>query len=566
MKRGKTSFFLIFGLLFLLGIAVPYNAVTAYAADNLVPGTGMLTGKVTATKSFEAAKVYAHNLDKDMIYMVYTGDGRYEMVAMFPGSYEVWVDKTGFESDRRKIQVQAGADLNLDFSLREVPPQVLGQGTLAGRGRRYLAETALMLPYDELYPDGPGKTMIEQTCIQCHGQNFLTFQKRNTQEWNEIVGLMLEIRIPPGTMSSHQRQEVAEYLGTHFGPDSPDRRLKIEAEIPLDETVLSKAQYVEYLIPLDESRPKRWIQEVHVDFLGNVWYTERSLPHAVGRLDPRTGEVTEWVLPDPEGDPHGLTVDSQGYVYWAEVDKGHLGRLDSRTGEMERFPYDGTGGTLGELAGHTPVLDSKENVWFTLIRGDSGMGMWDRETKKVQVWRVPSKDSLPYGMDIGTDGTIALAELYGCRVAVFDTKTETFTEYPALASSPCKTRRLGIDSKGIIWYGVFSQGKLGKFNLKTGEQVEFDMASRFAEPYSVKIHRQTDLIWISDGGMGGALIQFNSETEKFTYYPTPRQSDMPKIDVTSDGNVWYSTRAIDAGGVGVLYPDKSKITSLAARR
>ncbi len=75
MKQGKTSFLLIFGLLFLLGISAPYNAVTAYAADNRVPGTGMLTGKVTATKSFEAAKVYAHNLDKDMIYMVYTGDG-----------------------------------------------------------------------------------------------------------------------------------------------------------------------------------------------------------------------------------------------------------------------------------------------------------------------------------------------------------------------------------------------------------------------------------------------------------------------------------------------------------
>ena len=128
---------------------------------------------------------------------------------------------------------------------------------------------------------------------------------------------------------------------------------------------------------------------------------------------------------------------------------------------------------------------------------------------------------------------------------------------------PC---RLGIDSKGIIWYGVFSQGKLGKINYKTGERVEDNMASPFSEPYSIRPDRNTDLIWISDSGQGGAIVQFNAETEKFTYYPTPRRSDMPKIDVSRDGHIWYSTRAISDGGVGVLYPDKSKITSLAALR
>jgi virginiamycin B lyase len=374
---------------------------------------------------------------------------------------------------------------------------------------------------------------------------------------------MMENRIPPGTISAHQRQELAEYLSTHFGPDSPTRRLKLEDEIPLDEAVLSKAQYVEYLIPVDDARPRRWLQEVHIDFDGNVWYTEDTKPHAVGRVDPRTGKIDEWELPDPEGHPHGLTVDSEGWVYWAELRRPYLGRLNPKTGEMERFPYDDTGGTLGDLGGHTPVLDSKENVWFTLIYGDA-LGKWDRETKKIQVWPVPTKNSMPYGLDIGPDDTPALAELYGCKVAVFDPETEEFTEYPALVDPPCRMRRLAIDSKGLLWYGVYSQGKLGRIDLKTGEQVEFDMASRFAEPYSIKVDRHTDTIWISDGGMGGALVRFDSETEEFTYYPTPRRSDMPKIDVSRDGNVWYSTRAIPNGGVGVLYPDKTKITSLAA--
>ncbi len=564
MQPVKTSLWVLSGLLLLPGCASTQDATADDILENKLPGTAMLTGEVTAPKAFQAAKVYARNTDKNIIYMVYTGGGRYQTVALFPGPYEVWVDKTGFESDRQEIQVEAGDVLNVDFSLREATPRTAGQGSFLGRNMGDRAKEALLLPYDELYPEAPIRSLMENTCIQCHGQSFIPFRHHNTEEWDEVIGTMLVNRIPPGTISSAQRKELAQYLSAHFGPDSPDRYLKMDVEMPLDETALAKAQYVEFILPLDKGRSRRWLQEVHIDFEGNVWYTERIAPHAVGRVDPRTGQIDEWVLPDPEADPHGLTVDSEGWVYWAESAKGHLGRLDPKTGETERFSFDEKG-TLGVLGGHTPVLDSQENVWSTIIRGDA-LTKWDRETHKIQLWRVPTQYSMPYGLDLGPDDTPVLAELYGCKVAVFNPETEKFTEYPALVDPPCKTRRLGIDSKGIIWYGVFSQGKLGKLDLKTGEQVEFDMASRFSEPYSIRVDRNTDLLWISDGGMGGAIVRFNSETEEFTYYPTPRRSDMPKIDVSGDGNVWYSTRAIPNGGIGVLYPDKSKIETLAIQR
>ena len=562
MQSIKTSFFVLMGLLLLPGCSTQ-NKPTTPILENKVPGTATLTGTVTAPRAFESARVYAQNTDKNIIYMVYTGDGNYQAVAMFPGNYQVWVEKTGFESDQQEIQLEAGAVMNVDFSLREVPPQNLSQGSFLGLERGDRAGDALVVSYDELYPEAPIRSLVEGTCIQCHGQSFLSFFHQSTEEWDAAIGLMMETRIPPGTINPQQRQEVAQYLSAHFGPESPDRVLRMDVELPLDETALAKAQYVEFILP-PEGRDRRWLQEVHIDFDGNVWYTERIAPHAVGRVDPRTGQVDEFVLPDPEGDPHGLTVDSEGYVYWAESDKEHLGQLDPKTGEMKRFPYDETG-TLGFLGGHTPVLDSQENVWFTIIRGD-GLAKWDRETQKIQVWRVPTQYSMPYGMDVGPDDTPVLAELYGCKVAVFDTETETFQEYPALVEPPCKTRRLGIDSQGIIWYGVFSQGKLGKLNPETGEQIEYDMATRFSEPYSVKLHPNSDLIWMSDGGVGGAIVLFDSETEEFTYYPTPRRSDMPKIDVSADGHVWYSTRALPDGGVGVLYPDKSQIDTLAIRR
>ena len=38
---------------------------------------------------------------------------------------------------------------------------------------------------------------------------------------------------------------------------------------------------------------------------------------------------------------------------------------------------------------------------------------------------------------------------------------------------------------------------------------------------------------------------------------------MPKIRVAKDGSVWYSPRSGRKAGIGVLYPDKNKITLAA---
>ena len=132
MQPIRTS--LVFsGLLLLAGCASTQDATDIL--ENKVPGTATLTGTVTAPSAFQAARVYARNTDKNIIYMVYTGGGRYQAVALFPGPYEVWVETSGLESDREEIQIEAGEALNVDFSLREGAPQLAGQGTFMGLDR-----------------------------------------------------------------------------------------------------------------------------------------------------------------------------------------------------------------------------------------------------------------------------------------------------------------------------------------------------------------------------------------------------------------------------------------------
>ena len=54
---------------------------------------------------------------------------------------------------------------------------------------------------------------------------------------------------------------------------------------------------------------RRTGQDVRFDQDGNVWLTDRSYPHRLVKLDPRTGEQKDYVLPDPKNGIHEVMVD-----------------------------------------------------------------------------------------------------------------------------------------------------------------------------------------------------------------------------------------------------------------
>jgi virginiamycin B lyase len=537
------------------------------AATAAVPGTATVTGVVDAAKPFKAAQVHLMNVEKNVLFMVYTSGGRYRAANLLPGRYEVTVRKDGFAGDAKTIVLAAGASETVNFSLREAPARPLRQGEFGFTTQR--AGDAKLVTYDELYPQSAGRIVLEKACMYCHGKNFFPIKQYPEAQWNHYIDYMLGkdsergAFVPPGTLSQADRGVLLAYLVKNYGPGSEKRGLRSDAQFPIDEDALGKAMYVEYYLPLDPKidagNKQRRTQQAHFDPDGNVWYADRSVPNRIGRVDPRTGEFKDFMMPDPKADPHGLTVDADGHVWWAETVGFHLGRLDPKTGSMIRYPMDSTGRQKGR--GHSPVMDAKQNVWFTVIGGDM-LGRWDRATGKSTVWKVPTQGAAPYGIDLDKDGNVWFSEFRRGKIGKFDPRTEKFTEYVAL-TQPTTIRRLGLDSKGLVWYGGFSTGKLGTIDPKTGRIVERDIPMPFSEPYDVWADRD-DNIWISDGGQGGALIKFDQRTEKFTYYPTPQITDQPKLSITRDGAVWYTPRSSSRAAVGVLYPDASRITTLAA--
>src|SRR5688572_3260786 len=551
MKRAKVW---SSAALLVLVSAFAYSAVPAAAqGSSELAGLASVSGTVTSATPFKAAKVYFRNTERRMQYMVYTAGGRYNAVHLLPGDYEMRVSAPGVESEVVKVALQPGKNAPQNATLRPIP----GGGPLA-------------VTMNEMFPAGPGQQHVKDSCLGCHSPDVFGLKQLPAAAWNAFVEAMIKGGQVARGFSPQEREEVVQYLEKNFGPDARPRTIKWAREVPLDEAKLAKAMYIEYYLkPNDTPNLKRRGQDPHFDQQGNVWVTDRNVPNRLSRLDPRTGEWKDWMMPHPDGETHGLTIDRDGIVWVPErigkrKDKNglHLAAFDPKTEKWELFPIDPDGSIKESLQAHTPAVDFKGNVWVTMIRGDR-FYKWDRETRKITMYTTPARPAAPYGIDVDSQGNIWMAQFRGnARVGKFDQATGKFTDYPVLTQAG-RIRRASVDMEDRVWFGIHDRGIIGYVDPKTARAYEYKLPLDLSRPYDPQADYEGN-IWFGDNGQGGTTIRFNPRNREFSYYPTPQIADQPKIEITRDGAVWYCPRSGAEPGVGVLYPDVSKITTLGA--
>jgi virginiamycin B lyase len=517
-------------------------------------GLASVSGAVTSAAPFQAAKVHFRNVDKRVQYTVYTAGGKYNAMYLLPGDYEMRVEARGLESAARKIALKPGSN----------SPQNATLGPVQSTG-------TLLVAMDEMFPAGPGQRYVKDNCMGCHGPDMFGARHFPAAVWDNFVQLMLDNGSLPGGFSSPQeRAEVVQYLAKNFGPDSRNRMVKWNREVPLDETKLGKAMYIEYYLkPNEDANLKRRGQDPHFDQQGNVWVTDRNRPNRLAKLDPRTGEWREWMMPHPQGDMHGLTIDRQGVVWIPgrigqrkDKDGIHLIAFDPKTEKFELFPIDPERKIKDRLQSHTPVVDNHGNVWVSMIGGDR-FYKWNRQTRAIEMFETSTRPSSPYGIDMDSRGNIWMALFRGApRLAKYDPAAGKYSEYAAVSTSG-RIRRVGIDMQDRAWYGIHDRGVLGYVDPTTGRATEFRIPLDLSRPYDPQADYEGN-IWFGDNGQGGATIRYDPRTKEWSYYPTPQVTDQPKIEITREGAIWYCPRSAAEPGVGVLYPDVTKIRTLGA--
>jgi virginiamycin B lyase len=549
---------------FALGLA-SLGLPTLAARAAVLPGLGEIEGAVTAPRG-AIVPVYLYNAQRKVGYAVFAVDGRYRATQLFPGRYEITVRHNGLEMAPVIAPVAADGKTQADLA-----PRVVAAAPNYTGGHTY--RSVVVEPYERIYPAGPGRQIVERTCTVCHGVNFLPGKQFDRRTWESFVHYMTRepafrnggiVKGPslmdPARLSDADLPVLLDYLAANFGTGAKVRAVQQEQEPRLDPVALSKAMYIEYRFPNTPSMPNRWTQEPHFDRDGNVYVTDRGNPAVIVRVDPRTGESKDFLTPVRTSSPHGLAVDGDGTIWWSGRNN-FLAHLDPKTGLTDQYPATQQG-----LHGHTPVFDSKGDLWFSMLVGRK-LGHWDRKSDTVSYYETPSPRGHPYGLVVDHQDNVWYVEYFTDHVVRFDPRTKAFKRFP-IKSAPASLRRLGVDSRDIIWYGVYGTvgkaGKLGRLDPKTGAVTERTLPIQYSNPYDTWPDDQ-DNIWISSDNY---LTKFDPRTEKYTVYPTPERTDQPKIMLTRDGATWFTPRLAGRDGYGgaasVLYPDKDAIPTLGA--
>ena len=589
----------------------PWLAGTSPVAEAAaLPGFGTLTGTVTAPAPFKAARVLLRNTDKRILYMVYTGAGQFRATALFPGNYDVSSSVDKLQSAVQKIVIRAGDNPKVSIALSG-PAGATDRAVVTALETEGAADTTTReeAGYDEIYPAGPGRDIAERTCMICHGENFISTRPGTPASWaariDRMMGAQLSTKSPASyaeglltyrasalRFSREDRQVLLDYLSKNFGLNAKPRAVRIDHEIPLDEAKLSKAMYMEYY--LNEDPPgqlshspevakmqgafvgRRVGQDVRFDAEGDVWLTDRGYPNRIVRLDPRTGEQKAFVLPNPISGNHDINIDRLGMIWVAEPEgqqpsaQKHLNMFNPKTETFElRIPMDPNNEIRSENKWmQSMAFDSKNNVYVGWIMGGA-ISKYDRESKKVSVFMIPTHNAIPYGIVADRNDNLWMALWDSGSIAKFDTTNNQWTTFTPL-TYPGQIRRLNVDAQNNVWFAMWAAGKrpgrLGKIDQTTGKITEYVVPRQNANPYDVAQDMEGN-IWVADvGGSASSLYKFNPRDGSFTLYPKPQKTaDTPKVMVTRDGAVWYSPRGSQKDpAFGVLYPDMDKITTLGA--
>ncbi len=267
---------------------------------------------------------------------------------------------------------------------------------------------------------------------------------------------------------------------------------------------------------------------------GTVWYTgQRS--GELGRLDPKTGDVQR--IPLGRGSaPHGVIVGPDGAAWVTDGGLNAIVRVTA-AGEVKAYPLP-PNRPAANL--NTATFDGRGRLWFT---GQAGMyGVLDPSTGAMQVFDAP-RGAGPYGIAATPKGDVYYGSLAGSYLGRVDLDRHTVTVLdPPTARGGA--RRVWSDSAGRIWISEWFGGRLGRFEPDGARWQEWPLPGKTPQPYALYVD-ETDTVWLSDFG-ANALVWFDPRTEQFGSIPLPKPDAAVRQILGRPGEVWGAMSGADA--------------------
>jgi virginiamycin B lyase len=267
---------------------------------------------------------------------------------------------------------------------------------------------------------------------------------------------------------------------------------------------------------------------------GTVWYTGQHTG-VLGRLDPKSGAVERIALGQGSR-PHGVIIGPDGAAWVTDSGLNAIVRVDPASKEVKAWPLPEARANANL---NTPAFDGQGRIWFT---GQAGIyGRLDPKTGNMDVWDAP-KGRGPYGITATPNGDIYYVSLAGDYLGKPDLATGA-VEVIAPKNAQAGPRRVWSDSQGRLWVAEWNLGNLSVYDPAAKSWVVHKLPGAGPHAYAVYVDDK-DKIWVTDFG-ANAILSFDPKTGSFKSFPSDKQDAAVRQLNGRQGEVWGAESGTD---------------------
>ncbi len=541
MNRAK----LLTGILVAAFAAVVGVVTVGFIRADAPTHAAALTGTVNsqAEGAMEGVLVGAKKAGSTIAtWVVSDAQGHYTFPAdrVPPGKYAISIRAVGYELPSTSVEIAPADPVRLDLQLSKITS---------------VNKLGLQLTNDEWRMSVPGTAQEKAAlgCSTCHTLQKIMFSRFDADEMVAVLQRMAThtnnsspmhpwVRPPRPTPEPTARMIAqAKYLASInlSAQDSFSFPLKT---LPRPHGKGTQVIYTTYDLPRVDAAP----HDTAMDADGNVWYSDFTSQY-IGKLDPRTGKVTDYQVPLARTGPLAqgglqIVLDKQGRVYYGNMSQMQIVRLDPKTGKMDTFKAPIADDKIGTA--HLTMIDpnfqdADGQLWINVAEGtDESGGTYHIDLAKNTWTRVTypagSPSARAYDVVANSSNNMYGMNMNNNKLWMTDGKTLKTTWWDlTLPGAGC--RRGHIDAQDRLWCGDFTGDGLAMFDPKTQKVTEWKAPTPGMWPYDAEFDDKT-YTWFA--GMESDLaVRFNTKTGEFVQYLLPHDTNVRHVDVQKSGDL-----------------------------
>jgi virginiamycin B lyase len=494
-------------------VAIAVGLAVAFSPAGRAQSSAAIGGRVTSVEEgpMEGVLVSAKRAASTItVTVVSDAQGRYRFPSaqLPPGVYTLRIRAVGYDMEGpRDVEVKTGATTTVDLKLtraRDLGSQLSNSEWLAS------------------FPGTEAEKSSIRACAHCHTLERVARSRYDVDKLTTVIERMSTY--PQLSFPMKVQKLVAGRIGG--GEDPPEQRQS------------GWRRQAQYLSTVNLSMGDHWS------------YALKTHPRPTGRATKVI--YTEYDLPQRTRQPHDVIVDSRGFAWYASFGEQILGKLDPRTGAVTEYdvPVLKPKMPTGILAAR---FDEDENVWLGM-QFQGGVAKFDRKTETFQTWSLPPElngDHVQINQvsadHHNVDGKVWLQDAGTYTVLRLDPASGKFDVY-----EPFKIPRPNIydvisDAQNNVYFTVFGRENIGRIDAKTGAISVWKTPTKGSAPRRGMIDTQGRL-WFGEN-RAERIGMFDTRTTTFQEWVAPTPESWP-YDVTADthGDVWaggeYSDRVM----------------------